>query len=229
MRDTELTTSLCLFTPSGYSKAVIEGSQASQILEQVLDGGFDTAGSCSSNLRDHNHRKDTERDLSSDVTGSPQASRYQYFGLDATQTDTQLLDEDEVDEGLLRGNKRSFPVKAMKGVQEPTNAGLKNTRFQQVKDASPSKVSHVNGCFMRRDLTSLYRSSPPSAKRVLHPYPEPPPLPKKPIPTCLPIGILLGPAVVRTLRSTQILKIRSLGRLRTVLIQPLATLRALNS
>ncbi|KAJ8699887.1 hypothetical protein PTI98_002964 [Pleurotus ostreatus] len=122
------------------TKPAIEGSQASQILEQVLDGGFDTAGTCSSNLHDHNRRKDTERDLSSDVTGSPQASRYQYFGLDATQTDTQLLDEDEVDEGLLRGNKRSFPVKAMKGVQEPTNAGPKNTRFQPVKAASPSKV-----------------------------------------------------------------------------------------
>lgn len=121
---------------------MIEESQASQILEQALEGGFNAAGSRSSNLHDHNRRTDTERDLSSDVT-SPQASRYQYFGLDATQTDTQLLDEEEVDEGLLKGNKRSFPVKVMKGVQEPTNTGPKSTRFQQVKNASPSKVSHV--------------------------------------------------------------------------------------
>lgn len=207
---------------------MIEGSQASQILEQALDGGCDAAGSHSSNLHDHNRRTDTERDLSSDVT-SPQASRYQYYGLDATQTDTQLLDEDEVDEGLLRGNKRSFPVKAMKGVQEPTNAGPRSTRFQQVKEATPSKVSHVNACFMRRVLTTIHIYSLPSAKRVLHPYLETLPLRKKLIPNHLPIEILLRPAAVRTLRSTQIRKIRSLGRSRRVLIQPLATLQALNS
>ncbi|KAL4261295.1 BRCT domain-containing protein [Pleurotus pulmonarius] len=136
------------------NKPVIEGSQASQILEQAFDGGFDASGSHSSNLHDHNRRTDTERDLSSDAT-SPQASRYQYFGLDATQTDTQLLDEDEVDEGLLRGNKRSFPVKAMKGVQEPTNAGPRSTRFQQVKEATPSKppISKARSSPLPRDTT----------------------------------------------------------------------------